>query len=95
MDVGGARMSICELRIISTMCKDSNFERMPCDLRSRSLGQPIRYGMNGYLEEAIYIPFSVKWLHCKLTHSAEHQEGVFEEKIFRGHRPMIKRAVGM
>lgn len=43
MEVGNARMSMCELRMISAICNGGNFERILCDLRSRSLGQSISF----------------------------------------------------
>jgi hypothetical protein len=36
---GSTNSGICELRMVRTRCKESNFDRMACDLRSRSLMQ--------------------------------------------------------
>ena len=71
--------------MISTMCNDNNFERMPCDLRSRSLEWSITHVLMD--ERGKYrgkrIPFGIKRLHCEFAHRAEHQEGIFEEEIVR------------
>ena len=68
--------------MISTMCNDNNFERMPCDLRSRSLERSITHGRKGKTRRK-RIPIGIKRLHCEFAHRAEHQEGIFEEEIVR------------
>jgi len=59
MEVGDARMSMCELRIISIICNDSSFERIPCDLRSRSLEESTSYDMKENAKEVMSIPFGI------------------------------------
>jgi hypothetical protein len=45
------------------------------------------------VEETMHVPFGVKWLHCELTHCAEHQECVLDEQVFRRQWSIIARAI--
>ncbi len=45
------------------------------------------------VEEIMYVPFGVKWLHCELTHRTEHQERVLDEQIVRRQRSMTAIAI--
>lgn len=45
------------------------------------------------VEETMYVPFGVKWLHCELTHCAEHQECVLDKQIFYSQWSVIAGAI--
>ena len=69
---------MCEFRMVSTRWRDNNFDRIACDLRSRSL---ILFNENPPIRVTICAPFSRHRLHSELTQCAEYQEGILDEKI--------------
>ena len=87
---GETKMGMWELRIINTKWSESSFDRIECDLRSRSLYDSLGRDLISTLWN---LPLAIQWLHRQLTQRSEHQERILDEQVIGGQLSMSSARV--
>lgn len=68
---------MCEFKIVSTRWRDNSFDRIACDLRSRSL----KKSQVCSHQVAVCRPFCRDRFHSELAQCTEHQKCILDEKV--------------
>lgn len=91
IEEGSVIRGICELRMVRTRWSESSFDRIECDLGSRSLIDLSKVAP-AYTRT---VPFRVKRLHRQFQQSSQNQECIFDEKIIQSQLMVRFRICGV